>query len=79
MPNLPLVLREATARGCPIDPDKAVYFGARYHLVRGKTGGRLSRWRLPLFDFLFRNSLRAAELFNIPSRNFLELVRQIEI
>jgi KUP system potassium uptake protein len=80
VPDLPSVLREARARGCPIDPGNAVYFGARYDPVRGKGGGgRLSRWRLPLFAFLFRNSVRAAELFNIPSHNFLELVRQIEI
>ncbi len=79
VPDLPSVLHEARARGCPIDPDHAVYFGARYHLVRGKPGGPLWRWRLPLFDFLFRNSVRGAELFNIPSHNFLEIGRQIEI
>jgi KUP system potassium uptake protein len=79
VPDLSAVLREARARGCPIDPDNAVYFGARYDLVRSKVASRLSRWRLPLFALLFRNSLRGADLFNIPSRNFLEIVRQIEI
>ncbi len=63
VPDLPSVLREARARGCPINPDHAIYFGARYDVVRGKGGGRLSRWRLPLFAFLFRNSVRAADLF----------------
>lgn len=78
-PDLPSVLREARARGCPIDPDNAIYFGARYDLVRGKAAGQLARWRLPLFAFLLRNSVRADELFNIPSHNFVELMRQIEI
>jgi KUP system potassium uptake protein len=37
------------------------------------------RWRLPLFAFLFRNSVRAIDLFNLPPPNFVEIGRQIEI
>jgi hypothetical protein len=31
------------------------------------------------FAFLFRNSVRAVDLFNLPPPNFLEIGRQIEI
>jgi KUP system potassium uptake protein len=79
IPDLPSTLRAAKDLGCPVDLDNAVYFGAHDEVFRGKTVGLLLRWRLPLFAFLFRNSVRAVDLFNLPSSNFLEMGRQIEI
>jgi KUP system potassium uptake protein len=79
IPDLPSTLRAAKDLGCPVDLDNAIYFGAHDEVVRGKPSGRLSRWRLPLFAFLFRNSVRAVDLFNLPPPNFVELGRQIEI
>jgi KUP system potassium uptake protein len=79
IPNLPSALHTAKDLGCPIDLDTAVYFGAHDEVVRGEPGGRLLRWRLPLFAFLFRNSVRAVDLFNLPPPNFVEIGRQIEI
>ena len=79
IPDLPSALHTAKDLGCPIDLDTAVYFGAHDEVVRGEPGGRLLRWRLPLFAFLFRNSVRAVDLFNLPPPNFLEIGRQIEI
>ena len=79
IPDLPSTLRAAKDLGCPVDLDNAVYFGAHDEVVRGEPGGRLLRWRLPLFAFLFRNSVRAVDVFNLPPRNFVEIGRQIEI
>jgi KUP system potassium uptake protein len=64
---------------CPIDLNEAIYFGSRDQVVRAKSGKRVMRWRLPLFAFMFRNSLRMSDLFNLPPRNFLEIGRQVEI
>ena len=79
IPDLPSILRAAKDLGCPVDLDNAVYFGAHDEVVRGEPRGRLLRWRLPLFAFLFRNSVRAVDLFNLPPPNFVEIGRQIEI
>jgi KUP system potassium uptake protein len=79
VPDLPAALREAKDLACHIDLDKAIYFAARDEAVHNKTGGTLSWWRLPLFAFLFRNSVRASDLFNLPVSNFIEIGRQIEI
>jgi K+ transporter len=79
LPDLPSTLRAAKDLGCPVDLDTAVYFGAHDEVVPGKAGRPLSRWRLPLFAFLFRNSVRADDLFNLPPPNFVEIGRQIEI
>jgi KUP system potassium uptake protein len=79
VPDLPSALREAKELGCPVDLKNAVYFAARDEVVRGKTGGTFSWWRLPLFAFLFRNSVRSADLFNLPANAFVEIGRQVEI
>ena len=79
IPDLPSALRAAKDLGCPVDLDTAVYFGAHDEVVRGEAGGWLLRWRVPLFAFLFRNSVRAVDLFNLPPHNFLEIGRRIEI
>jgi K+ transporter len=48
-------------------------------VVPAKIRGHLSRWRLLIFAFMLRNSVRAVDLFNIPPRCFVEIGRQIEI
>jgi KUP system potassium uptake protein len=79
IPNLPAALREAKETGCPIDLDGAIYFGERDEVVRRKGRGRLARWRVPLFAFMFRNSVHATDRFNIPSAKYVEISRRIEI
>jgi len=79
IPDLPSVLQEAKDLGCPVDLNEAIYFGSRDQVIRAISGKRVMRWRLPLFAFMFRNSRRISDLFNLPPRNFLEIGRQIEI
>jgi KUP system potassium uptake protein len=79
IPNLSAVLRQAKDIGCPIDLDNAIFFGERDEVVRRKGRGRLARWRVPLFAFMFRNSVHAADRFNIPSAKLVEISRRIEI
>lgn len=79
VPNLPAELHRAKDLGCPIDLDRAIYFGERDEVVRRKRNSRMTRWRLVFFAFMFRNSVRAVERFNIPPRRFVEVGRQIEI
>jgi KUP system potassium uptake protein len=79
VPDLPAALRQAKELACHVDLEKVVYFAARDEAVYSKTGGTLSWWRFPLFAFLFRNSVRASHLFNLPASNFMEIGRQIEV
>jgi K+ transporter len=48
-------------------------------VVCSKRRSWLVRARLRLFTLMFRNSVRAVDLFNIPPENFVEAGRQIEI
>jgi KUP system potassium uptake protein len=79
VPNLPAALSRAKNLGCPIDLERAIYFGERDEIVRRKRHSQIARWRLPLFAFMFRNSVRSFDRFNIPPRNFVEIGRQLEI
>ncbi len=79
IPDIPAALRGAKMRGCPIDFAKAVYFSARDRIIRDRKERHMSRWRLALFSFLFRNSVHAVDIFNLPPQNFVEIGREIEI
>jgi KUP system potassium uptake protein len=79
VPDLPAALRNAKMHGCPIELSKAVYFSTRDHVIRDRNQRHLWRWQLPIFSFLFRNSVRAVDIFNLPPHNFVELSRQVEL
>ena len=79
VPDIPAALRQAKDHGCPIDLEDAIYFGARDTIDYSKQRGWLVRGSLGLFTLMFRNSVRAVDLFNIPPKHFVEVGRQIEI
>jgi KUP system potassium uptake protein len=79
VPDIPAALRQAKARGCPIDLEDVIYFGTRDAVVCSKRRSWLVRASLHLFSLMFRNSVRAVDLFNIPPEKFVEVGRQIEI
>jgi KUP system potassium uptake protein len=79
IPDIPAALRQAKDRGCPIDLEDAIYFGARDAVVCSKRRGWLVRARLRLFMLMFRNSVRAVDLYNLPPGAYVEVGRQIEI
>ncbi len=80
VPDLPAVLREARARGCPIDPDNAMYFG-----------GCATTWSAPgrrrpalvvavaAVSFPIPQLATGSRAIQYSKPQFLELVRQIEI
>jgi KUP system potassium uptake protein len=79
IPNLPAALASAKDRGCPVDLDDAVYFGAHDEVVRSATDCRLSPWRRILFGFMHRNGVRTVDRFNLPAKQFLDIGGQVEL
>jgi KUP system potassium uptake protein len=78
VPDLPAALKQAKDHGCPIDLKDAIYFGARDTIVCSKRRHWFVRARLRLFMLMFRNSVRAVDLFNLPAQTYVEIGRQIE-
>ena len=62
---------------CPIDLDNAVYFVAVDHIIRSPNRPRLPGWKRMIFNFLYRNAVRAPDRFRLPPDRFLEVGRQI--
>jgi KUP system potassium uptake protein len=76
-------LRQAllNTRGLPadIDFDKAMFVGTRDLVVSRRDDANLRGWRMALFAFLYRNSVKIVDRFNLEPSNAIEIARQIEI
>jgi KUP system potassium uptake protein len=76
-------LRQALlkTRGLPadIDFDKAMFVGTRDLVVSKGEDANLRGWRMALFAFLYRNSVKIVDRFNLEPSNAIEIARQIEI
>ena len=79
VPDLTAALRQAKASGCEIDLKHAIFFNARDAVVAKRTHNLAARARLLLFAFMLRNAVRAVDLFRIPTDNFIEIGRLVEI
>jgi KUP system potassium uptake protein len=76
-------LRQALlkTRGLPadVDFDKAMFIGTRDLVVSRQENANLRGWRMALFAFLYRNSVKIVDRFNLEPSNAIEIARQIEI
>ena len=79
IPDLQRALAQTQGLPAAIELDKAMFVATRDLVVRKRKGARLSRWRLALFAFLYRNSVKAVDRFNLAPDNVIEIARQIEI
>jgi len=79
IPDLRLALNRVHGLDTAIDFDTAKFVGTRDLVVQKPEGSVLSRWRLTLFAFLYRNSAKVVDRFNLPPENVVEIARQIEI
>ncbi len=79
IPDLRRALRDARGLDRAVDFDNAMFVGTRDLIVRKQRGARISRWRLELFAFLYRNSVKVVDRFNLAPENVIEIARQIEI
>lgn len=79
IPNVATALAHARAKGCPIDLDDAVYFAARDDVVRKATRPRMSGGRRLLFGFMYRNAVRASDLFELPKNAAVDVGRQLSL
>jgi KUP system potassium uptake protein len=76
-------LRNALLRTQGLDPtidfNKARFVGSRDLVVAKRKNASLRGWRLVLFAFLYRNSVKIVDRFNLEPENAIEIARQIEI
>ena len=79
IPDLRRALRDARGLAAAVDFDKVLFVGTRDLIVRKRKGARLRGWRLALFAFLYRNSVKVVDRFSLAPENVIEIARQIAI
>jgi KUP system potassium uptake protein len=79
IPDLRSALNRADGLDQPIDFDRARFVAARDLVVQKAKGSALAGWRVGLFAFLYRNSAKIVDRFNLPPQRVIEIARQIEI
>jgi KUP system potassium uptake protein len=78
-PDIPGLLREAHGRGCTISLDDLVYYVGHETIVHREHGEALPAWQEALFAAMLRNTSHVTEYFRLPSRQVVEIGRQIPI
>jgi KUP system potassium uptake protein len=79
IPDLRSALRHAPGLDPAIDVDQAMFVGTRDLVVSKTDHPALSGWRMALFAFLYRNSVKVVDRFNLAPENVVEIARQIDI
>jgi KUP system potassium uptake protein len=79
IPDLRRALLKTHGLASTVDFDRALFVGTRDLVVGKRKNSSLSRWRLALFSFLYRNSVKIVDRFNLAPENVIEIARQIEI
>jgi KUP system potassium uptake protein len=79
IPNLRQALAGTRGFGAEIDFDKALFLGTRDLVVSKRKNASMRGWRLVLFAFLYRNSVKIVDRFSLDAENVIEIARQIEI
>ena len=79
IPDLRRALTRAQGFDHPIDFDHATFIGTRDLVVRKHAHSSLRGLRVALFAFLYRNSAKVVDRFNLAPENVIEIARQIEI
>jgi KUP system potassium uptake protein len=79
IPDLRQALQKTRGLPADIDFDKAMFIGTRDLVVSRREDASLRGWRMALFAFLYRNSVKIVDRFNLEPSNAIEIARQIEI
>jgi KUP system potassium uptake protein len=79
IPDLRQALAEAQGLDPAIDLVHATFVGTRDLIVSSHTAPVLIGWRLALFAFLYRNSVKVVDRFNLPPDRVIEIAREVQI
>lgn len=78
-PHVPVALRLAEEAGLPVDIDTAVFFLGRVKLVPTVKNFGMSLWMKRLFALMSHNAQTAADFYDLPPEQVIELGIQVEI
>ena len=78
-PDIPRLLHEAQQQVCTAPLDDVTYYVVHEHIVHRDRGPALPIWQEALYAALQRNAAHVTDYFRLPSRQVVEIGRQISI
>ncbi len=78
-PDLPTVLRETAALGCPLQLNDVTYYLGHESVTRAANGQGLPSWQVTSYAWMLRNAAHVSDLLHLQSDSVVEIGRQIEI
>ncbi len=78
-PDIPAVLREATAKGCSLTLEDVTYYVGHETVVPREDGKGLASWHVALFAVMDRNAARVTDFFKLPVNDVVEIGREVAI
>jgi KUP system potassium uptake protein len=78
-PNIPRLLEQSREKGCGVELDDVTYYVGHEYIVRREQGAALPAWQEALFAAMVRNAAHVTDYFRLPSRQVVEIGRQISI
>ncbi len=79
IPDLKRALAQAYELAHVVNVEKAMFVGTRDLVVCKTAAPALKGWRMALFAFLYRNSVKVVDRFDLPPDHVVEIARQVEI
>lgn len=78
-PDIPAVLREARAMGCPLQLDDVTYYVGHETITRADKAPRASAWEVIPYAWMLRNAARMNDFLHLPSDSVVEIGREVAL
>jgi KUP system potassium uptake protein len=78
-PNIPRLLEESRQLGCDVQLDDITYYVGHEYIVHREQGAALPLWQEEFFAAMVRNASHVTDYFRLPSRQVVEIGRQVSI
>jgi KUP system potassium uptake protein len=78
-PNIPQLLEQSRQLGCDVQLDDITYYVGHEYIVHREQGATLPLWQEELFAAMVRNAAHVTDYFRLPSRQVVEIGRQVSI
>jgi KUP system potassium uptake protein len=78
-PDIPAVLSQTHALGCPLQLDDVTYYVGHETITRALHGRRLPGWEAIPFAWMVRNAAHVNDFLHLPSDSVVEIGREIAI
>jgi KUP system potassium uptake protein len=78
-PDIPRLLRQSKQQGCGAELDDVTYYVGHEYIVHREQGAVLPLWQEEMFAAMVRNASHVTDYFRLPSRQVVEIGRQISI